>query len=120
MCPTVTAVTAVNSATFDISLSAPIPPLRCTTISFADGQKLQYRSHPGNVNLDTFSNTQDLLALVQALNNGTANLPVNLARYNVDRMGMVNTQDLLRIVQLLNGINTTQVFNGTTADACPP
>jgi hypothetical protein len=121
-CPTVTAVTPGGANEYLISLSGGIPPLSCTTINFsgtAAGQKLQYRSNPGNVNLDTAANTQDLLSLVQALNNGTANLTANLARYNVDRMGAVNTQDLLREVQLLNGVNTTQVFNGTAAAACP-
>ncbi|HEY3242770.1 MAG TPA: dockerin type I domain-containing protein [Phycisphaerae bacterium] len=83
------------------------------------GQKLQYQSLPGDVNLDGTSNTVDLLALVTALNNGSANLSDNLARYNIDRMGGVNTQDLLRLVQLLNGVNTTQVFNGATVAPCP-
>jgi hypothetical protein len=123
-CPSVTAVSSGPGANeYQITLSGGIPPLSCTTINFsgtAAGQKLQYRFHPGNVSLDNASNTQDLLALVQALNNGTANLTGNLARYNVDRMGAVNTQDLLREVQLLNGVNTTQVFNGTVAAACPP
>jgi hypothetical protein len=62
-----------------------------------------------------------LLWLVQHLNDGSANLPENQARYNIDRSagGQVNTSDLLRIVQLLNGVNTTQVFNGASVAACP-
>jgi hypothetical protein len=122
-CPSVTSVTAVNATTFDIDLSGGIPPLHCTTLTFAGGQTLQYRSHPGNLNLDMATNTQDLLALVQALNNGSANMAANFARYNVNRSTEsppVNTQDLLRLVQLLNGTNTTQVFAGATAAACPP
>jgi hypothetical protein len=123
-CPTVAAVGAGPGANeFQLTLSAGIPPLSCASIAFsgtATGLKLQYRSHPGNLNLDNSTNTQDLLALVQALNNGSANLAANLARYNVDRMGAVNTQDLLRLVQLLNGVNTTQAFNGTIAAVCPP
>jgi hypothetical protein len=118
----VTAVLLVDATTFDITLSGVIPALQCTTITFmgtSPGQKLQYRSHPANTNLDAFSNTQDVLAIVAALNSGAANLPDNLARYNVDRAGGVNTQDILREVQLLNGTNTTQVFNGATAAACP-
>jgi hypothetical protein len=123
-CPTVSVVAPGGGANeYLITLSGGIPPLGCATIAFSGtvaGQKLQYRSQPGNVSLDGASNTQDLLSLVQALNNGTANLAVNLARYNVDRSGGVNTQDLLREVQLLNGVNTTQVFNGASATACPP
>ncbi|HEY3244792.1 MAG TPA: hypothetical protein VGM03_15735 [Phycisphaerae bacterium] len=125
-CPTVTSVTPGSGANeFLIALSSAIPPLQCTTLTFAGttaGQKLQYRSHPGNVNLDNATNTQDLLALVQALNNGTANQPGNFARYNVNRSQEstpVNTQDLLRLVQLLNGVNTTQAFAGATAATCP-
>ncbi|HEY3243362.1 MAG TPA: hypothetical protein VGM03_08425 [Phycisphaerae bacterium] len=121
-CPTVTAVSGSGAGPYSISLSGAIPPRQCTTLTFAGtapGQKLQYQSLPGDVNLDGTSNTVDLLALVTALNNGTANLAGNLARYNVDRMGGVNTQDLLRLVQLLNGTNATQSFNGATIAACP-
>ncbi len=124
-CPTVTAVTGAGAGPYNISLSAPIPPGQCTTFTFAGtaaGQKLHYRSQPGNVSMDALTSTQDLLALVQALNNGDANLLANLPRYNVNRSTgptPVNTQDLLRIVQLLNGTNTTQPFNGTGVAACP-
>jgi hypothetical protein len=123
-CPIVTGVTAVNSTTFDISLSAAIPPLHCTTITFAGGQKVQYISHPGNPNGDGAANTIDILAIVLALNNGTANQPANISRYDIDRShtgaAPVNTSDLLREVQLLNGTNTVQVYNGTTHAPCPP
>jgi hypothetical protein len=118
-CPMVTGVTALSPMEFAITLDHGIPPLQCTTLTFAGGQTLPCRSHPANVSLDSVTNTQDLLALVQALNNGTANEAANLARYNVDRSGGVNTQDLLRIVRLLNGVNTSQVFNGASAAACP-
>ncbi|HEY3242172.1 MAG TPA: hypothetical protein VGM03_02380 [Phycisphaerae bacterium] len=121
-CPTVTAVVFSGGTTFSVSLSGAIPPLQCTTLLFAgtaSGEKLQYRSSPGNVNLDAAANTQDLLFLIQRLNDGSANAAGNLARYNINRSGAVNTQDLLRLVQLLNGVNTTQVFNGSTVAACP-
>ncbi|HEY3243732.1 MAG TPA: hypothetical protein VGM03_10310, partial [Phycisphaerae bacterium] len=119
-CPVITSVAPAGGNTFAITLSGAIPPLGCTTLTLPTNQKVQYRSHPGNVNLDNATNTQDLLALVTALNNGSANQAGNLARYNVDRDGGVNTQDLLRTVQLLNGVNTTQVFAGAGVDACPP
>jgi hypothetical protein len=119
-CPTVTGVTAVDSTTYQISLSQAIPPLQCSTLQFAGGQTVQWISHPANVNGDGFSNTQDLLAIVQALNNGTANLPANLHQYDVNRSGAVNTQDLLREVQLLNGTQTLQIYNGATHAVCPP
>jgi hypothetical protein len=127
-CPTVTAVVPGGVNEFLLTLSGGIPPLSCTTITFmgtATGEKLQYRSNPGNVNLDAFgATTQDLLFLVQRINDGSANLTENLARYNVNRSALlpphVNTQDLLRLVQLLNGVNTTQVFNGAVGAACPP
>jgi hypothetical protein len=124
-CPIVTNLTGSGAGPYLITLSAPIPPTHCTTLTFAGtapGQKLQYHSLPGDVNMDLFVSTQDLLSLVQALNDGTANLPANLPRYNINRSAEpapVSTQDLLREVQLLNGTSTTQVFNGTTAAACP-
>ncbi|HEY3243860.1 MAG TPA: hypothetical protein VGM03_10965 [Phycisphaerae bacterium] len=118
-CPTVVSVSSSGN-TSTINLSGAIPPLGCTTLTFWNAQRVQYRSHPANSSMDSASNTQDLLALVVALNNGSANLAGNLARYNVDRMHGVNTLDLLRLVQLLNGTNTTQVFSGATVDACPP
>jgi hypothetical protein len=124
-CPTVTAVSGSGVGPYSISLSGPIPPRQCATFIFpgtVPGQKLQYQSLPGDTNLDGSVNTLDLLGLVQAINSGAANLPVNLARYNIDRNTgtmPVNTQDLLRVVQLLNGVNTTQAFNGATVATCP-
>ncbi|HEY3242460.1 MAG TPA: hypothetical protein VGM03_03835 [Phycisphaerae bacterium] len=124
-CPNVTTVTGSGAGPYMISLSAPPPPRECITFTFPGtnaGQKLQYQVLPGDVNLDGTSNTVDLLALVQALNNGSANLIGNLARYNIDRSAggsPVNTSDLLRLVQLLNGTQATQVFNGATVAGCP-
>jgi hypothetical protein len=120
-CPTVTSV-GNNGAVIEIALSSPIPTGQCTTIAltgpqFDAGQQVQYRSQPGNVSLDALTNTQDLLNLVQALNNGAA--VANPARYNVNRTGAANTQDLLRVVQLLNGALTTEPFNGDGVAACP-
>ncbi len=125
LCPTVTGVSGSGAGPYNITLSGPIPPGHCTTLTFAGtapGTALQYQSQPGNVGMDALTNTQDLLALIQALNNGSANLPGNLARYNVNRstgVNPVNTQDLLRLVQLLNGALTTQAFNGASVAACP-
>jgi hypothetical protein len=109
------------------ALSGPPPPRECITFTFAGtnpGQKLQYQVLPGDTNLDGIVSTQDLLFLVQQLTEGTANLPENFARYNINRSqevggNHVNTQDLLRLVQLLNGTNATQAFNGATVAECP-
>ncbi len=123
-CPTVTGVSGSGS-TYTISLSGVIPPLQCSTLTFAGtvpGAKLQYQSQPGNLTMDAAANPQDLLGLIQALNNGSANLPANLARYNLNRSTgatPVDSQDLLRLVQLLNGTNTTQPFNGVSVAQCP-
>ncbi len=125
VCPNVTSVSGAGAGPYSISLSAPIPPGQCTTLTFAGtaaNQKLQYRSQPGNVSMDALTNTQDLLALIQALNNGQANMAANFARYNINRNvgpNPVNTQDLLRLIQLLNGTLTTQAFNGAGVAACP-
>ncbi len=122
-CPTVIFVTPTEGtgSGYDIFLSSVIPTRECTTIEFAGtvaGQRLQYRSLPGDVDLSGASNTADLLVFVQAFNNGSAG--ANFARYDVNRSGVVNTQGLLRVVQLLNGVNTTEAFNGKTVAACPP
>jgi hypothetical protein len=128
-CPTITSITSSGGPNeFLITLSGGMPPLACITFFFsgnAAGQRLHYYSNPGNVNLDSFgATTQDLLFLVQKINDGSANLAENLARFNMNRSAQlpphVNTQDVLRLVQLLNGVNTTQVFNGTHPAACPP
>ncbi len=125
-CPAVTAVDEGPSPSqFLITLSAAIPPRECVTITFAGtapGQELQYQSLPGDTSQNGTTNTVDLLAIITALNNGTANQAENLARFNVNRSARpvgVNTTDLLRQVQLLNGVNTTQVFNGAAVAACP-
>jgi len=124
-CPAVTNVTGSGLGPYTITLSGPIPVRECTTFTFTGtnaGQKLQYQSLPGDVSMNGVANTQDLLTLVQALNNGDANVAQNIARYNINRStgtNPVNTQDLLRLVQLLNGTNTTQSFNGASVAACP-
>jgi DNA-binding beta-propeller fold protein YncE len=125
-CPIATSVTGSGVGPYLITLSGAIPPRECVTLTFAGtnaGQKLQYQSLPGDVSLGGTSNTQDLLALVTALNNGTANQPANRARYNINRSTggelVVNTQDLLRLVQLLNGTSSPAAYNGATVAACP-
>jgi hypothetical protein len=116
-CPTVTSASSAGNTT-TINLSGAIPPLGCTTLTIGGTNQVQYRSNPGNVTFDSGTNTQDLLGLVQALNNGQGS--ANPARYNINRDGFVNTQDLLRLVQLLNGVSTTHVFaTAGPADACP-
>jgi hypothetical protein len=123
-CPTVVSVTATEGvgAGYDIVLSGPIPTRECTTITFlgtVPGENLQYRFLPGDYNLNGTTNTQDLLDLVQALNNGASANPNNRARWDGNRNNLVNTQDLLRCVQLLNGALTTEVWNQKTVTACP-
>jgi hypothetical protein len=122
-CPTVTEVAGQGAGPYLISLSGPIPPGGCATLTFANavpGQALRYEYLPGDVSMDGFASTSDLLALVQGLQSSVANLPANLARYDVNRSGIVNTADLLRLVQLLNGVNTTQAWNGATVVPCQP
>ncbi len=119
-CPTVTEVTGSGAGPYLLTLSSPIPPTACTTLTFAGtatGEDLEYQSLPGDNTLNGTTNTQDLLGLILALNNGDA--AANPARYNMNRIGVVNTQDLLNLVQALNGALTTQAFNGATAAACP-
>ncbi len=125
-CPSVAGVSGAGVGPYLITLSAPIPAGHCATLTFsgtAATLAIQYQSQPGDVNLDSMTNTQDLLALIRAMNNGEANQPQNLARYNIDRShdmaDPVNVQDLLRLVHLLNGIQSTQPFNGTVVAACP-
>ncbi len=124
-CPAVSGVAGSGAGPYLISLSAPIPPGECTTATFAGtspGSKLQYQSQPGNVSMNAWTNTQDVLHLITAINNGSANTTANLARYNINRStgaSPVNTQDLLRLIQLLNGTNTTQPFNGAGVADCP-
>jgi hypothetical protein len=126
-CPSIASLSGSGTGPYQITLSAPPPPRECITLTFAGaaaGQKLQYQVLPGDTNLDGVVSTQDLLFLVQRINDGTANLPVNYARFNINRSqevggSHVTTQDLLRLVQLLNGTNATQAFNGATVAPCP-
>ncbi|HEY3244107.1 MAG TPA: hypothetical protein VGM03_12235 [Phycisphaerae bacterium] len=126
-CPSIVAVIGCPSTPcYHISLSGPPPPRECITFTFGHTpEKLQYQVLPGDTNMDGQVNTQDLLWLVQRVNDGTANLPANRARYNINRSNdatgpVVNTQDVLRLLQLLNGTNATQPFNGATVAPCPP
>ncbi len=126
-CPGVMTVNNLGPI-IEVTLTAAIPPAHCTTLAltgpqFAAGQQVQYRSLPGDTSHSGTTNTQDLLSLVQALNNGDGNVLTNHARFNVNRStnlpNVVNTQDLLRLVQLLNGTLTTQPFNQVSVAACP-
>jgi hypothetical protein len=129
-CPNVSAVTQIGSGQeYTIRLSGPIPPGGCTSFTFNNinpaGQApvLRYEFLPGDVNMSGASgdgvNTADLVALVHALQDGTANLPGNLARYDINRNGAVNTEDLLRLVQILNGVCSTRAWNGAVLVPCP-
>ncbi len=120
-CPFVTNVAQGSSANeYIVTLSGPIPPKHCTSITFDDVKKrVQYQVLPGDVDLNGISNTQDLMALNNALNAGIANDPANRARYDIDRNGVANTLDLLRLNQLLNGQGTTEIWNQKTVAACP-
>jgi len=116
-CPGVSSVSGSGAGPYEITLTSPMPPGGCTSIMFAHTcAMLQYESLPGDVNMGGITNTQDLLAMVQALNNGTA--AANPARYNLNRDAITNTQDLLRLTQLLNGTLTTQPWNGVALAAC--
>jgi hypothetical protein len=122
-CPSVATLTPLGSNAYQMVLSGAIPPGYCTTLVFggaAGSVSVVYESLPGDASLDGTSNTIDLLGMVQAINNGSANQPVNVPRYDIDRSGGVNTSDLLREVQLLNGVNTTQPWNGRSIVPCSP
>jgi hypothetical protein len=121
-CPSVSGVFGSGAGPYTIALSGSIPAGGCTDITFgsaAPGFHLRYEFLPGDADMNGTSNIEDVLAIVHALNDGTANLPQNKARYDMDRTRFVNTGDLLRLVQLLNGVNTTQVWNGATVVPCP-
>jgi hypothetical protein len=121
-CPVVAELLDAGGNVFLITLDRPIPPGGCTTIEFgpaAPGLTVRYESLPGDASMNGVTNTQDLLTIVQALNQGLANLPGNLARYDMNRTGIANTQDLLRLVQLLNGTNTIHPWNGFALLGCP-
>ncbi len=123
-CPTVTSVQQDVVGGFAVTLSGPIPPGGCAMLTFTNvvpSQQLRYESLPGDASMNGVTNTQDLLYLVQALNNGDALLPANLPRLNMNRSpgGVVNTQDLLRLVQLLNGSLSTQAWNAFGLVPCP-
>ncbi|HEY3242373.1 MAG TPA: galactose oxidase-like domain-containing protein [Phycisphaerae bacterium] len=118
-CPKVKEVTgAGDQSEWQITLDPPIPAGACTRITFSSTLALEYKSLPGDVDMNGTPNTQDVLALINALNNGTANLPENLARYDIDRSGTVNTVDYSRLYQLLNGTSTTQPWSGVNVVPC--
>jgi hypothetical protein len=120
-CPTVQSVSTSDEQTWQLTLTGPIPPGGRTELTFmtaAPGQVLSYDYLPADVKMDAVSTTDDLHALNQALSDGSANLPENLARYDIDRSGSANTRDYLRAAQLLNGTGTTQVWNGARVVQC--
>ncbi|HEY3242359.1 MAG TPA: PQQ-dependent sugar dehydrogenase [Phycisphaerae bacterium] len=119
-CPSVTGVTMTADGVFSVSLSGPIPPGYCTRFTFAHtaegpSNPLTYRFLPGDVNGSGTSNTQDLLALANALATGAT----TLSMHDINRDGAVNTADLLRLAHLLNGTNTSQVWNGVSLICSP-
>jgi hypothetical protein len=73
------------------------------------------------VDQNGISNNADLDRLRQAINDGTANQPANLPRYDINRswpLDGVNTADYLRLAQLLSGTNTTQAWSNVTIIEC--
>ncbi len=118
-CPAVAQVSGSAAGPYEIVLTGTIPPGECMTIAIPGvAGELQYQSLPGDVSMNGVVNTQDLLALIRRLSDD-ANLPENLARYDIDRNGMADVHDLLRLIQMLNGQHATQTLNGVVVAACP-
>ena len=122
-CPAVLAVGSVGNV-LTITLTGAIPSGECTTISFsgamfAADQAVQYQSLPGDVSMNGTTNLVDVAQLVLAIRNGQANLPANLARYDINRDGTVNVLDVVRLIQLLYGLNAPEPVLNDTVAACP-
>jgi hypothetical protein len=106
-CPSVAAVDSQGSATFILSLSAPIPPGARTTFSFAGtAATLPYEYLPGDVDFSGAVNEDDLIALQEALADGSAEFSGNLPRYDIDRSGSVDATDFVRLHELVAAFGT--------------
>jgi hypothetical protein len=113
--------------TWEIRLNQRIPPGHRTRFIISDeadaaavGQVgvssvVEYGFLPADVNGDSVANTQDLLAWIQAVNAGTA----DVLHHDINRDEAINTLDLLRTVHLLNGLNTLQAWNGVSLPNWP-
>ncbi len=120
-CPHVQTVTGSGVGPYQITLDGPIPPVECTTIAIAGvhpASALRYQSLPGDVNLDGTTTLADKFALQAARQNGTADDPADLARYDINRSGSVTGQDVARLMQLLNGANAPMAFGGLSVAEC--
>ncbi len=122
--PCVISVTPLAGNGHLVTLDRPITPRACTMFTVCNlappANMVRYEYLPADSSQNGSSNTQDLLASIAALNNGSANLPQNLHRYDTNRNGISNSQDLLRMIQLLNGVNSSQAWNGATLVPCGP
>jgi hypothetical protein len=118
----ITAVTDNGNGTFTVQLARPITANAVTKLRYtASGAVGTFTSHPANINGDSTSGPQDLLALIDSLN-GAANLPWGLYSGDVDHSGVVNGQDIIAVIDLLNGAGAFEPWNGSAlpdGGACP-
>ncbi|MCH8252797.1 MAG: hypothetical protein IID36_10135 [Planctomycetes bacterium] len=106
--------------TYWITLHHAIAPMSWTTIRYNNDAFVEYLAHPANVNVDAFSNANDVLALIDILN-GAWDPEYGDYSTDIDHSGLVNANDVLRLIDLLNGAASFEPYNGLESpdNTCP-
>ncbi len=115
---------------YTITLSRPITPGSCTTITYdptASGgpaQTVKISSLPADVSADGTAGPSDILELIDILN-GVATSAWGAYSTDVDVSGATGAADILAVIDLLNGAgcfdawNSITVETGNTCGTCP-
>jgi hypothetical protein len=111
-------VADAGGTNYIITLARPITPGAVTTISysyFGGDSTGTFTFHPGNVNANSFTAPQDILAVIDCLNgiNQETNCPWGMLSCDIDRSNVCGPPDILRVIDLLNGANAYEPWIGT-------
>ncbi len=102
-----------------LTLSSPLPPqTRSTLRHYPSATDVCFGALPGDVNQSGKTNTADLTALMNCLNQ-----PTTCAIYqsDVNRSGTTNVQDVTTLINLLNGAGQPfSWLNRQLPTTCPP
>ena len=99
-----------------------LPPDSCTVLTYTDKNGTRQFApvyiHPGNVNADNVTNSDDVAALIGYLDGISP--PFGNYSTDLDWSGMTTPGDLITLIDMINGANELEPWVNTTRPNCGP
>ena len=120
--PSVASVLPVTATEVQLLLDRPLDPKTWTTVTFVPGDAsdvVRLGFLPADVDNSGTSNTFDVLALIDRVNEAFGGGSPAVYQSDIDRSGTINLSDILVAVDLLNGAAPYEAYLGKTLPAMP-